>query len=215
MILTCPSCSSRYLADPASLQPSGRMVRCANCGHSWFQKPPDDMPRSVAGAGNTETAPLGLGAGRPARRFRKALPNLVLWLILGAAILGVGALGHQYRVEIVRGWPQAATLYGWFGVEVNIAGMEFRDFAYELENEDGLSVLTVQGTVANVTDQDLPIPRVRVSLFDDTGGELYSWTVVLDQSRLEAGASTGFTTRLSSPPPGMQNVEIRFAEGAE
>ena len=36
MILTCPSCHTRFQADEAALRrPGGRLVRCANCGHSW------------------------------------------------------------------------------------------------------------------------------------------------------------------------------------
>jgi len=40
MILTCPQCSTRYNADAAKFQPSGRNVRCAKCGHLWHQDPP-------------------------------------------------------------------------------------------------------------------------------------------------------------------------------
>jgi predicted Zn finger-like uncharacterized protein len=40
MILTCPQCSTRYQADAAKFQPSGRNVRCAKCGHLWHQDPP-------------------------------------------------------------------------------------------------------------------------------------------------------------------------------
>jgi len=215
MILTCPSCSTRYVADPASLQPSGRMVRCANCGHSWFQKPPDDMPRSVAGGGEgASTLDIGAVGGRRLG-FPVAISTLVLWVLLMGALAGFGALAYQYRVEIVRGWPQAATLYDLLGVEVNSAGMEFRDITNEFETQDGLNVLAVHGTVVNVTDQALPVPRVRVALLDGAGEELYYWTVVLDVTRLDAGASVDFVTRLSSPPPGTANIEVRFAEGEE
>ena len=47
MILTCPSCDTRYSVDPASLIPDGRTVRCANCAHTWTERPPGDMPKTV------------------------------------------------------------------------------------------------------------------------------------------------------------------------
>jgi predicted Zn finger-like uncharacterized protein len=214
MILTCPSCSTRYLADPASLQPAGRMVRCANCGHSWFQKPPDDMPRSVAGGSTEGIAALEAGQlGGRRRGLASSFPTLALWLVLAGALAGLGYFAYQYRVEIVRGWPQSATLYKLFGVEVNSAGMEFRDITYAFETQEGLNILAVRGAVVNVTDQALPIPRVRVSLRDEAGEELYAWTVVLDDTRLDPGATTQFVTRLSSPPPGAANIEVTFAEG--
>ncbi|WP_114393452.1 zinc-ribbon domain-containing protein [Oleisolibacter albus] len=39
MILTCPSCTKRFLLD-AALLGTGRRVKCGACGHVWFQEPP-------------------------------------------------------------------------------------------------------------------------------------------------------------------------------
>ncbi|MEM6851374.1 MAG: zinc-ribbon domain-containing protein [Pseudomonadota bacterium] len=45
MIITCEECGSRYEADRAQFEPEGRKVRCADCGHVWFQAPvPDSAP---------------------------------------------------------------------------------------------------------------------------------------------------------------------------
>jgi len=37
MLITCSSCNSKYLVNSAELKPSGRNVKCAKCGNSWFQ----------------------------------------------------------------------------------------------------------------------------------------------------------------------------------
>lgn len=39
MIVACPSCQTRFKLDPVKLQPVGRHVRCAKCGHRWLQLP--------------------------------------------------------------------------------------------------------------------------------------------------------------------------------
>ena len=39
MLLTCPSCNSRYLLNSADLKPKGRTVKCSICIHEWFQEP--------------------------------------------------------------------------------------------------------------------------------------------------------------------------------
>ena len=50
MILTCPSCGTRYTVDGAKFPAQGRTVRCAKCGHSWHQdaEAPEPEPASVA-----------------------------------------------------------------------------------------------------------------------------------------------------------------------
>ncbi len=39
MILTCAECTSQFRIDPEDLHDEGRMVRCGECGHKWFQEP--------------------------------------------------------------------------------------------------------------------------------------------------------------------------------
>ena len=38
MLLSCSSCNSKYLLNSADLKPNGRDVKCALCGHEWYQE---------------------------------------------------------------------------------------------------------------------------------------------------------------------------------
>jgi predicted Zn finger-like uncharacterized protein len=64
MILTCPSCSTRYQTGSAVFAPPGRNVRCAKCGHVWFQAAPgaeaELEPEPIAAS---IAAPVGSGTG--------------------------------------------------------------------------------------------------------------------------------------------------------
>lgn len=61
MILTCPSCDTRYSVDGSKFPAAGRTVRCAKCGHSWHQA------AEAAEAAEEEIAPeLSAAAPDPA-----------------------------------------------------------------------------------------------------------------------------------------------------
>ncbi len=178
------------------------------------------MPKSVGGAAAAaRVEPMAAVGPYQSRvkgmRRRISGATMALWLLLGLAIFGMGAVFYQYRVEIVRGWPQTASLYQLIGIEVNSAGINFRNITYDITSEDGMSVLTVTGEMVNITDQDLPIPRVQVTLRDAGGEELYHWPVALSETRLDVDVTLEFSTQLSSPPLGMQGIEVHFAEDQE
>ncbi|MGO4908421.1 zinc-ribbon domain-containing protein [Pseudorhodobacter sp. W20_MBD10_FR17] len=41
MRLVCPNCDAQYELAPGALTDAGRDVQCSNCGHTWFQLPPE------------------------------------------------------------------------------------------------------------------------------------------------------------------------------
>lgn len=43
MIITCPSCATRYDVDDDRFSPDGRSVRCAECNESWFVPSPQPI----------------------------------------------------------------------------------------------------------------------------------------------------------------------------
>src|SRR3546814_13199084 len=71
MMLTCPSCGTRYLVPDAAIGPAGRKVRCAACKHSWFQGPPE----VVTGSDLVER-----GARKVVAAFESLEPNSVTTL---------------------------------------------------------------------------------------------------------------------------------------
>lgn len=41
MRLICPNCDAIYEVDDSAIPETGRDVQCSNCGHGWFQLPPE------------------------------------------------------------------------------------------------------------------------------------------------------------------------------
>lgn len=72
MIITCPSCATRYDVDDDRFSPDGRSVRCAECDESWFvpaaQPIENLMPAKAKGGRKSEAEPPRSAAKKAGRR---------------------------------------------------------------------------------------------------------------------------------------------------
>jgi predicted Zn finger-like uncharacterized protein len=141
---------------------------------------------------------------RPLWRRIASLPMLIVTLL---AILGAVL---QWRVPMVRHFPQAASLYAAIGMPVNLRGLIFENVKTTTEFVDGVMVLVIEGTVVNLTRNTLEVPRLRFVLRNSAGLEVYAWTALPSKTLLTSGHELPFRTRLASPPPDGRDVIVRF-----
>jgi hypothetical protein len=59
------------------------------------------------------------------------------------------------------------------------------------------------------------VPPVWIGLFDEDGGEVFSWAVALEVAELSPRQTATFTAMLAQPPVDAQDLELRFARGDE
>jgi predicted Zn finger-like uncharacterized protein len=240
MILTCPSCDTRYAVDGAKFPAAGRTVRCAKCGHSWHQAAeapepvvepelvapfevevaaapaavdiPADDPYPVNPSPTRAYAPAPQ-APAPKQPIGPKLAVIAGWVGLIVVVLLIAVSAVRYRQDIAVIWPQSAGVYSSLGLPVNASGIDFRQVRYERQNEDGQIVLAVSGMIVNAGTRELPVPQtVRVTLSDADKRELYHWNFKPGASVLKPGQSVPFATRLSSPPAAARHLEVRFAK---
>lgn len=224
MILTCSSCSTRFLADAAAIGANGRRVRCARCQHVWFQEPAADFPRPLpqpgllfehegpSAAASGRPAPLQKGANLPAIQrpgWRAAdLRGLAALAVLTIALLGAG---YGFRERIVHAWPPAATYYATLGIETAISSLRLADVSFAQSIQSGVPVLTVKGVVINDAMADNDAPLLLIQLRDNRGSEIEHWTHKLPQDVVAAGGRVEFETRLENPPATAQKLDVSFA----
>jgi predicted Zn finger-like uncharacterized protein len=241
MILTCPHCATRYQVDGAKFPAAGRNVRCAKCGHVWHQLGPAEEPdpdaeievqepppaakpitESPATLRAATFAPSAAAMTQPVQKV-DAAPKPWLgraavaggWLLLVVLILVIGWAAIAMRDSIATWLPQTSSIYNAAGLPVNPRGMDFSEVTYERQIEDGQIVLAVTGSIVNRSSHELPVPGVRVGLFDADKHELYHWTFTPTLATLKPGQACNFRTRLSSPPAGIHDMEVRFARAGE
>jgi predicted Zn finger-like uncharacterized protein len=115
-----------------------------------------------------------------------------------------------WRVDVVRLLPQTAAFYELVGMDVNLRGLLFKDVRITSENVEGKPLLVIEGAIVGQGRVPMELPRLRFSVRDAQGTEIYAWNTVLDQSLLKPGERAWFKTRLASPPPEGRNIDIRF-----
>ena len=147
---------------------------------------------------------------RAASMRRGKVLNAAGWVVLALFVGGTLAGGYQWRADIASFWPATTKVYAAVGAPVNLRGLEFRNVAYERQEEEGLPVLAVSGEIVNVSGKTVALPRLRVGLRDGEQKELYHWTLALGQNELPPDEATNFITRLSSPPVEARDIEVRF-----
>jgi predicted Zn finger-like uncharacterized protein len=155
-------------------------------------------------------------ASRLAGIFRlPSLPRLPAMPAFGlpTACAAMGALILAlviWRAEVVRLLPQTATFYGMVGLDVNLRGLAFKDIKVTNETVEGKPVLVIEGSIIGETRKPVELPRLRFSVRDAQGAEIYAWNAVLEQPVLKPGERAYFKSRLASPPPEGRNIDVRF-----
>ncbi|KRQ93751.1 MJ0042-type zinc finger domain-containing protein [Bradyrhizobium valentinum] len=153
---------------------------------------------------------------RLARLFRlPALPRIPFMPSVGlpTACAAMGALILAlmiWRTDVVRLLPQTATFYTMVGLDVNLRGLAFKDIKVTNETVDGKPVLVIEGVIIGETKKPVELPRLRFSVRDAEGTEIYAWNAVLEQPVLKPGERAYFKSRLASPPPEGRNIDVRF-----
>lgn len=217
MIITCPSCSTRYMAETSAFLPDGRTVRCSFCQHTWFQGPPvDSSLHAVADASAGGMEFLGSRSVADGRMSGKQLVgHLAGWAVYCLALVGVVTSLYTYRVELVRLWPKAAVMYSSLGIPVNTRGLAFVNTVYAQFEDDGMDVLAISGEIENITAQDLMVPPIRVSLRDAQQREIYDWVFSTDTASLPSRNKSQFETRLGNPPADARDLVVTFVQADE
>ncbi|MDH3664072.1 MAG: zinc-ribbon domain-containing protein [Alphaproteobacteria bacterium] len=226
MILTCPSCTSRYHVDAAAFQQKPRKVRCANCGHRWKAEPPVDEPK----AADLELAPppatrpkeqvRAAAAAAPKRRRRsssiahdKSSPSRVGWLLGVGVVVLLLVSAVIGRNGIVGKFPATAAVYQSVGLTVDQDfGLEFKDVTLDWQREGGAFVLVVEGEIVNLSQANQVIPPVRMAILDGDGRELQHEYFELEESELSAGNRINFSGRLVDPIDQGENFRLTFGQ---
>ena len=143
-----------------------------------------------------------------ARRKKERRSSRWTALILVLFAFNVALVGA--RSEVVRFFPQTASLFAAVGLPVNLRHLKFENMRISKETQEGLSALVIEGTIVSVASKATEVPRLRFAARDTAGQEIYTWNALPSRSILGPGEKLEFRSRFVSPPPNATDVMVRF-----
>jgi hypothetical protein len=214
------------MVDPASLGRDGRMVRCAKCEHSWMQRPPIDMPKSIDLAPEPEpeleeiVRPIPQGSNPPATprkpppKPNKPRPKPTKLIVAFSAVSLLAGLVFA-RQQIVDIWPPAALLFETVGLPVDTlgAGLQLQDVKSEKRIEDGAMVLVIEGRIANISDRERPVPPLHAKSLGPDKTAVADWTFRASHETLLPGEIATFQSTIREPSGVISEISITFQAG--
>jgi predicted Zn finger-like uncharacterized protein len=236
MIVTCPSCSTRYLVDPAAIGQDGRRVKCARCGHLWRESavepvpaaapPPEPQPVLVGPAATQATPPLSAGRHitnlpvviTPRRRDGPAVGLALTVLLVG----GLAGVGYFARDSIVRFWPPAVRFYDTIGVPVAQPvetgalgrGLVLRELEVRRVAGSGVEQVVVTGRVENRALITRPVPPIEVRLLDASRTVVARTPLVVTTELLAPDESVQVAVTVEAAPDAATRLEIGTQTGS-
>jgi predicted Zn finger-like uncharacterized protein len=141
---------------------------------------------------------------KQARRSSRWTAIILVLFAFNVALIGA-------RSEVVRFFPQTASLFSAVGLPVNLRNLKFENMKISKESQEGLSALVIEGTIVSITNKPTEVPRLRFAARDAAGQEVYTWTALPSRSILGPGEKLDFRSRFVSPPENAIDVMVRFA----
>jgi predicted Zn finger-like uncharacterized protein len=239
MILTCPSCSARYLLAADAIGENGRAVRCGKCGNVWQQPPirdsldelnatdfttpaEDVTPDPVPDAEPVKEFPVYKVAAEPPETstlsaFTKLFARPRLMGVAGAiAVFGLLiAIIIYARAPMISAFPSIRPVFETFGLEEDIAARNliFDNVTAKISDK----TLSISGKLINLSDKPVVLPPMTVDILDSASSIVKTYSADIGQKEMDGEASIDLDLSYTDVPGTSHQVRLTFdfTTGAE
>lgn len=226
-VVRCASCGHRWtarneeavdlfdgpqgasLANPAEgVEPGGEAAAgAAATADPDAEEPPvsalpgEELPKVFRARANAE------------RRLREATATGVIWAGMAAVMAAIVVAALIFRIDVVRILPGAAGAYATVGLPVNTVGLVIdRDsIKAQPSMQEGHAVVTVTGTIRNITEHEVTAPPLRVELLDKDEKRVAGQLAGAANAKIPPGEMRHFSITFLNPPRTAKDLQIGFA----
>ena len=119
------------------------------------------------------------------------------FLVAVAALVAIAYFGREGILERL---PQAAGLYDLVGLGPAPIGDHFElQVTHRRRMEAGQRKLVIEGTIANLSVDEQPVPALRARLIDSDGTVITQWDFEAEAKSLRSGSTVLFRTSTQDP----------------
>ncbi len=138
-------------------------------------------------------------------------PKNLQYYLYGLLIF-LGLILYYMRYEVVRSFPSTAQVYEALGIEAVVPGegLEFQNVVRREFEDDYVPKLEIKGFIANKTDINMDIPKIKIELLDKNGKVIQSENFDSIIPLVTAKAKIPFSHIISRPSPLSKYVYLTF-----
>ena len=224
----CASCTAMWFVPAPAAQLTMDALALADNQRSDMTPAPEtpaprpdiDKPTAVQSDGPASEAVTPRGGAHvdmrakaeKRKRNSRLRSVLAIWLIPLSLISAAAVAAYYYRQDIVAKYPKSATFYQAVGVDVSLSGLILDPPETRYAEIDGVPTLVVTGSVRNISDTDLPLPLVALSLHNSSGETVTEWVVDMDTPMLPKGGKAEYLSQKPNPSLDAASLRTRFID---
>jgi len=222
MILQCPQCPARYAVPDNAVGAGGRTVRCAKCGHSWFQAPSPEVAAAAVAAAAAITGPVFTASTEEQAELTEADKKAATRAATAKALADFDTMIEEVNIKPVppgsnlpvrqrppvpAGIKAATAAIALLAAGLGMLwlfpalygyppsnGLVLADLVMHKHEGDEYPAYEINGKIANRGGETLTVPRLLVTLVDSQGSALQYWEFNEKDKTLAPGKAIAFST---------------------